>query len=372
MENRNITHGRPLLSVIVPALNEAPSAAALVQRVREVRHTVPDFDVELIVIDDGSTDGTSEALLAAADDTDRLTVVELARNFGSHYAISAGLDHCHGDVAVVLGADLQEPVDLTSRFVEQWRAGHQVVWGIRTTRTGSGTAYNAGSRLFSHLFVRYAQLSNYPAEGPSGVLIDRSVIEAVRAMGERNRNVLALIAWVGFDQTRVEYEQSPRHHGNSRWTRAKSIRLAIDSLIQFSSFPLRFSTMLGIGTALVGVVYAVALILRSVLGVDTPSGWPTLVVVVLLIGGAQLVMLGVVGEYLWRIADESRGRPLYVVRRVRRPEAAPDAAAPAAAAPASAAPASAATPSAGAVVSAERAADDNPLGIVQPGSPMEV
>jgi dolichol-phosphate mannosyltransferase len=172
------------------------------------------------------------------------------------------------------------------------------------------------SRAFSALFSRFANLANYPAEGPSGVLVDRRVIDEVVRMPERNRNVLALIAWLGFTQVRVDYEQLERTHGTSRWTRRKMLKLAADSLIQFSSMPLRLCTTVGAAIATAGLVYAVALVVRSLMGITTPSGWPTVLVVILVLGGAQLAVVGVIGEYLWRAVEEVRRRPLYVVRDV--------------------------------------------------------
>lgn len=147
--------------------------------------------------------------------------------------------------------------------------------------------------------------------------MDRRVIDEVNRLKEHNRNVLALIAWVGFRQTRVEYDQRERTHGRSRWTRRSLVTLAVDSLIQFSSLPLRLCTAVGAGVAALGLLYAIALVVRAALGVETPSGWPTVMVAVLVLGGVQLALIGVMGEYVWRAVEESRGRPLYIVRAVR-------------------------------------------------------
>jgi dolichol-phosphate mannosyltransferase len=244
-------------------------------------------------------------------------VITLARSFGSHYAISAGLARCAGDCAVVFGADLQEPPSLLADFLAHWEQGSHVVWGVRRSRMKRSPLQEVASRSFSSVFSRYANLSNYPPEGPSGVLLDRCVIEEVQRMPEHNRNVLALIAWLGFTQTRVDYDQEARRHGESRWTTRKMVKLAVDSLIQFSSMPLRLCTFTGIVVAIIGVVYALVLVVRSLLGVTTPTGWPTVIVIILLIGGTQLTVMGITGEYLWRAVEESRGRPLYVILDVR-------------------------------------------------------
>jgi glycosyltransferase involved in cell wall biosynthesis len=309
---------RRLVSIIVPALNEAANVPGLVARFRELARAHDRYDFELVLIDDGSTDDTADLLLEHADPAYRTVAVRLARRFGSHYAISAGLDECHGDSAIVLGADLQEPPSLIDAFLADWESGSQVVWGVRRTRNaGRSLSTEIFSRSFSLLFTRYAQLQNYPAEGPSGVLVDRVVMDQLAKMPEHNRNVLALIAWLGFTQTRVEYDQIPRQHGESRWTRRRMLQLAVDSLIQFSSMPLRLCTFTGLAVALLGVLYALLLVVRVLFGVDTPPGWSTVLVVVLLLGGVQLTVVGVMGEYLWRAVEETRARPLFVVRDVR-------------------------------------------------------
>lgn len=305
------------ISIVVPALNEAPTVPMLLSRFGELRDALPDHRLDLVVVDDGSTDGTADAVLAAAGPDDVVTVVRLARNFGAHYAASAGFAAAEGDCAILLGADLQEPISLVTDFVEQWSGGAEVVWGVRERRQGGSAGYNVVSKAFSKLFSRYANLANYPAEGPSGALVDRKVLDVIATMGEHNRNVLAMIAWLGFDQRQVRYHQHERAHGESRWTRRTQIRLALDSMFQFSKLPLRASTYMGLVASAAGVLYAIVLLIRGLMGVDTPSGWPTLTVVVLLLGGLQFVMLGVIGEYLWRATDETRGRPLYVVRDVR-------------------------------------------------------
>jgi glycosyltransferase involved in cell wall biosynthesis len=318
MSSVQSTHeSRPLVSIVVPALNESDNVPGLLQRFGDFAVRQPDYDFELVLVDDGSTDGTADRLMELTPAGSRVTVIRLSRSFGSHYAISAGLARCAGDCAVVFGADLQEPPSLLADFLTGWEQGSDVVWGVRRTRTGRSAMMELASKAFTSSFTRYAGLSNYPPEGPSGVLLDRLVIDEVGRLPERNRNILALIAWLGFTQTRVEYDQEARRHGTSRWTRRKMIKLAIDSWIQFTSLPLRLSSFVGVTVAFLGLVYALVLIVRSLIGVSTPAGWATVIVIVLVVGGTQLTMVGVMGEYLWRSVEESRGRPLYVIRDVR-------------------------------------------------------
>ncbi len=306
---------RRLVSIVVPALDEYDSVPAVLDRMEQLGSLHPAYDFELVLVDDGSSDGTAERTIADAPPGVLVTVVQLSRSFGSHQAITAGLRRTSGACAIVVGADMQEPPELIAEFLANWEQGSDVVWGVRRTRVGSWRS-QIPSRLFSYLFTRYADLANYPPEGPSGMLADRAVLDELNRLEESNRNVMALVAWLGFRQTRVLYEQLPRRHGGSRWTRRKMVKLAVDSLVQFSSMPLRACTFTGLGVAAFGMVYATVLVVRSLLGVDTPSGWPTILVVVLVLGGIQLMVIGVMGEYLWRAVEETRRRPLYVVRGV--------------------------------------------------------
>jgi glycosyltransferase involved in cell wall biosynthesis len=306
---------RRLVSIVIPALNEVDNVPAVLDRMVEFGATFPAYDFELVLVDDGSEDGTAELAINDAPPGLPVTVVQLSRSFGSHQAITAGLRRTAGDSAIVLGADIQEPPELIAEFLANWEQGADVVWGVRRTRVRSWRS-ELPSKLFSYLFTRYADLADYPPEGPSGMLIDRAVLDELNRLEESNRNVMALVAWLGFHQTRVLYDQLPRQHGESRWTRRKMVKLAVDSLVQFSSMPLRACTFTGLAVAAMGLVYATVLVVRSVLGVTTPSGWPTILVVVLVLGGIQLTVIGVMGEYVWRAVEETRRRPLYVVRGV--------------------------------------------------------
>jgi dolichol-phosphate mannosyltransferase len=309
-------HGsRSLVSIVIPALNEVDNVPAVLERMVELGSTFPAYDFELVLVDDGSSDGTAERTIADAPLELPVTVVQLSRSFGSHQAITAGLRRTTGECAIVLGADIQEPPELIADFLSNWEQGSDVVWGVRRTRVRSWRS-ELPSKVFSYLFTRYADLADYPPEGPSGMLIDRAVLDELNRLEESNRNVMALVAWLGFHQTRVLYDQLPRQHGESRWTRRKMVKLAVDSLVQFSSMPLRACTFSGLAVAAMGLVYATILVVRSLLGVTTPSGWPTILVVVLVLGGIQLTVIGVMGEYVWRAVEETRRRPLYVVRGV--------------------------------------------------------
>jgi dolichol-phosphate mannosyltransferase len=303
--------------------NEVDNVEALVDRIQALQSQVGSrgFGVELVAIDDGSSDRTADVLLKALEASGGLnaTVGELARNFGSHRAVTAGLDLAVGDCAIVLGADLQEPPQLVDRFLDAWQAGSEVVWGVRHTRSQRGLGTFV-SRVFSRLFHRYSEIETYPAEGPSGVLISRPVLDRLKELPERNRNIYGLIAWLGFPSVEVRYDQEPRQAVVTKWTRAGLIRLAVDSFVEFSSAPLKAATMAGLITAALGFAYAIFIAARAFLVGTAPEGWTTVTVLVLVIGGVQLLMIGIVGEYLWRTTDEARRRPVYVLRSVKRLE----------------------------------------------------
>ncbi len=301
------------VSLVIPFLNEEDSVPMMLERFIELDKNYVDYDFEYVLVDDGSIDNTIALLEKNASKELKIKIISLSRNFGSHAAISAGLASCKGECAIILGADLQEPPVLIEQFLEQYNSGFEIIWGIRSNRAKKGLGTLISS-LFSKLFNKYSEIKSYPAEGPSGFLIARNVIDTINTMPERHRNVLGLIAWSGFRQTRVNYEQLDRVAGVSKWTSKKLFKLAVDSFVQFSSSPIRAMTYLGSMTAFIGFIYAIVIAIRSLFFNWGPSGWATVTVLILVLGGLQLITLGVLGEYIWRGVDETRGRPLYVVR----------------------------------------------------------
>ena len=301
------------VSILIPILNEEETIPAMLTRFEELKNRHSKYEIEFVLVDDGSTDKTVETIKNLAPNSLSITLLSLSRNFGSHAAISAGFESCVGKCAIILGADLQEPPELVDQFLEQYEDGQEIVWGIRNVRSVGGLG-GLVSKLFSKLFHRFSDIKTYPAEGPSGFLVTRNVIEVVKIMPERHRNVLGLIAWSGFNQTRVNYDQEERIAGTSKWTRKKLLKLAIDSFVQFSSAPIRAMSYIGMISAFLGFIYAVAIAFRALFFSYGPSGWATVTVLVLVLGGIQLITLGVLGEYIWRGVDETRSRPLFVVR----------------------------------------------------------
>jgi glycosyltransferase involved in cell wall biosynthesis len=301
---------RKLLSIVIPLLNEEQNLRPLHQRLSAVASTL-DRDLEIIFVDDGSNDQSLAVLkeLSAADP--RVRSLSLSRNFGSHGAILAGFSHARGDHAVILTADLQDPPELLPELLAQCEAGYDVVWGSREQREDPWLTV-AFSEIYNRMMRRLA-LPNWPQHGFDFVVVSRRVLSVILARQERNTSLFGQILWAGFRQTSVPYKRSARRSGRSKWTLSKKIKLAIDSFVSFSYFPVRLISLLGILFAVGGAGYAAfVLTMRATHGV-TITGWASLMVVLLVVGGTQLVMLGIIGEYLWRTFDETRRRPPFIV-----------------------------------------------------------
>lgn len=302
---------RDLITIVTPAFNEEQNLPALHARLTALAGEL-DGDFEWIIVDDHSSDRTFAVAsdLAAADR--RVRVLRLARNSGSHNAVFCGLDHARGGCAVLIAADLQDPPEILPQLLAPWRAGAQVVWGVRAAAPQQDWLSRFLARQYWTLMRRWARL-DLPPNGADMVLLDRTVIAALHGFGERNLSILALISWVGFRQTSIDYEKHRRLHGRSGWTLSKKLKLAIDSITSFSFLPVRFFSALGVIFALVGFLYATFITARFLVSGSPIEGWSSLMVVVLVIGGLQLLMLGVLGEYLWRTLDEARARPRYLL-----------------------------------------------------------
>lgn len=313
----------PLVSVVVPMLNEEAGLGPLLERLRPVLASLEErFRFEVLFVDDGSTDASFDMVRRHAERDPRLRAIRLSRNFGSHLAITAGLEEARGDCAIILTADLQEPPERIPDFLAGWQAGSQIVWGIRAQRNDQGKLDHFFSKAFTAVTRSGPEMRGYPEEGPSAyLLVDRVVIEAMRGFGERNRMVLGVLAWTGFRSTTLEYVQEERHTGRSNWSIGKKVKLTIDALASFSYTPIRAASLLGIVISFGAFLYAAVVIALALAGSIEATGFPTLLAVVLFLGGVQLLFLGILGEYLWRALDEARRRPLYLVAE-RIPDAA--------------------------------------------------
>src|SRR5436309_3572007 len=305
---------RPLLAIVVPVFNERDNLRPFYEAVTAVMRSLRDYDWEFVFVDDGSRDGSFEVMSALRAQDERVLALRFPRNFGSHVAIAAGIDYCRGDAAVVMAADLQDPPALIRDFVERWTGGYDVIWGARTGRDdGAVRSYAMG--MFYRLVRRFA-IPTYPKGGTgSFCLISRPVIDAFRQYHERNRLTFGLIAWSGFRETYVPYHRPRRLVGSSSWTVRRMLKAAIDTFVSFSFLPIRTISFLGLLVSFLSFVFGFYLVIIKLFFGTRVEGSTSLMVAVLVLGGVQLLMIGVLGEYLWRILDESRARPLYIVER---------------------------------------------------------
>lgn len=305
---------RPVLSIVIPVFNEAENLPRLHERIAQLDWPALGLDFELLAVDDHSTDETPVVLDGLRARDSRVKTIRFSRNFGSHAALTAGLEHATGFAAVVLAADLQDPPETIPGLVAEWRKGAATVWAIRAEREGESLQTRLTARIFYFLIGGMTKMK-MPPQGVDFFLIDRTVIEALRLAPERNTSLIAQIQWLGFTQASLAYTKQARVAGRSKWTLAKRIKLSLDWVVGFSYFPIRFMSATGLLFALLGFLYALVLIVRRFVLGNPVEGWTSLISVVLITSGVQLMMLGVLGEYLWRSFDASRLRPRFIIER---------------------------------------------------------
>ena len=301
-----------LLSVVAPIYNEE---ALIDEFYGRVCSALEGLQFELVLVDDGSTDGSSAALDRLASTDPRVRVVYLSRNFGHQTALTAGLDHARGDAVVMLDADLQDPPELITRMLDHWRAGCDVVYAVREKRDGETRFKLSTARWFYRLFDKLAQVELQPNSGDFR-LLDRPALDALLSMRERNRFLRGMTVWVGYTQAAVPYKRDPRYAGETKYTLSKMLRFSLDAISSFSHRPLQLATLLGFVISTLAFIAIPVVILLRILGSYLP-GFSSLTIAVLLLGGIQLIAIGIIGEYVGRIYDEVKGRPLYLVRASR-------------------------------------------------------
>jgi glycosyltransferase involved in cell wall biosynthesis len=301
-----------LVSVVTPMLNEEGTARVFVERVIAALGPVP---WELVVVDDGSTDATREILAELAACDERIKVVELSRNFGHQTAITAGLDHARGDAVVTIDSDLQDPPELIETMLDCWRDGVDVVYAARTERDGETRFKLATAHLFYRLLSR---ISSVPLNRDCGDfrLLDRRALDALLGMRERNRYLRGMTVWIGFTQTAVPYKRDPRYAGNTKFSLMRMVRFSLDAIASFSHVPLQVATLVGFTVAAFAFLMIPVAIGFRIFGQFVP-GVTTTIIAVLLLGGIQLMSIGMIGEYVGRIYDEVKARPLYLVSQRR-------------------------------------------------------
>ena len=300
-----------LLSVVTPAYNEELNLPVLYERLAKVLGGIG-LDWEWIVADDHSSDRTFDVLTDISRRDNRVRALRFSRNFGSHAGVSCGLRNARGDCAVVLAADLQDPPEVIPQLFQAWQSGAQVVWAVRARREGETAATLRTAGLFYWTMRNVIGMRELPATGADFFLIDRRVIDAYAGFDERNVNLFALLAWMGFRQETIMYTKEARLYGRSGWTFAKKVKVAVDSITSFSYLPVRVMSWLGVFTAIAGFLYALLVIYLALTGYRVAQ-WSSLMVAVMIIGGFQMLMLGILGEYIWRALDEARRRPRYTI-----------------------------------------------------------
>ncbi|MGC2128866.1 MAG: glycosyltransferase family 2 protein [Candidatus Aquilonibacter sp.] len=311
----------PVLSIVVPLYNEEGNVAPLVERIVAIAGRLegaPSY--EIVLVNDGSTDRTLERIRDELARHEHIVLVNLSRNFGHQLAASAGMDIAQGDAVILMDGDLQDPPELIVDFMAKWREGYDVVYAVRRTRKGESPFKLFTARLFYRVIKRLTKVS-IPVDTGDFRLMSRRVVEALKRSPERHRFLRGMVSWVGYNQIGIEYDRDERYSGLTKYPLPKMLRFAIDVITSFSDVPLRFASYLGFISSAVAFVYALVVIAYKLFSLHPPGytpGWASTIVAVLFLGGVQLISLGILGEYIGRIYDEVKGRPLYLISDIER------------------------------------------------------
>ncbi len=319
--DRHEDSARPTLSIVVPLFNEEGNVDELLRRILAIADTLPNVEsFEIVCVNDGSRDATLQKLRALARHIPELVIVNLSRNFGHQLAATAGLDTARGEAVVLMDGDLQDPPELIVRFMEKWREGYDVVYATRRSRKGE-SAFKLFTAGAFYRVVRNLTNVAIPVDTGDFRLMSRRVIDALHSVRERHRFIRGLVSWVGYNQIGVAYDRDERHAGVTKYPFSKMLRFAIDGITSFSEVPLRFASYFGFIVSIFAFLYAAVVLALKILHFNSP-GYTSTIVAVLFLGGVQLVGIGILGEYVGRIYDEIKGRPLYLIADVdRSPEA---------------------------------------------------
>lgn len=302
------------LSIVVPVHNEADNLAVLYKRLRAVLENIDESTWEMVFVNDGSSDATLKQLINLHRQDERIRIVDLSRNFGKEAALSAGLDYACGNAVIPMDADLQDPPEVIPELVARWREGFDVVNACRQSREEDTWAKRQSARLFYWLLNKVSEVP-IPADVGDFRLISRPALEALQRLPERRRFMKGLFAWVGFSTATVYYKRPPRYAGRSQWAFKGLLKLAIEGLTSFGQIPLQLVSYVGLLVSLIAFLYGTYMLTTTLLFGNPVAGYPSIMVTMLFLGGVQLLGLGVLGEYLGRVYDETKQRPLYLVRR---------------------------------------------------------
>lgn len=300
------------LSVVVPVYNEANTIPLFQQRLKEACANI-NLNLEVVYVNDGSQDQTLQVLEGLRAKEQSVAIVDLSRNFGKEIALQAGLDHAVGDAVVVMDVDLQDPPELIPEFIKHWQAGYDVVYATRYSRQGEGWFKKISAFLFYRLISKMSSIS-IPKDTGDFRLLSRRAVDAIKLMREKHRFMKGLFSWIGYPQIAIPFERPARILGSTKWNYWKLFNLAMEGITSFSIAPLKLATVLGFMTAICAFIYALVIVYKTLVFGEPIQGYPSLMVVILFLGGIQLITLGIIGEYLGRTFDESKQRPLYLTK----------------------------------------------------------
>jgi len=309
--NRRPINKKQLLSIVVPVFNETEVIRTFYDRTKKVVDSLDSLSYELIFVNDGSKDGSYEKLLNLANVNPNVRVINFSRNFGHQIAITAGLDVAKGDAVVVIDADLQDPPEVIKEFVEKWKEGYDVVYGIREKREGESKIKLVTAGLFYRVLKLIVRI-DIPVDTGDFRLMSKRFVKHFKALRERDRFVRGLVSWVGYKQTGINYLRDKRYAGETKYSYGKMIKFALDGITSFSAIPLKLASWLGYSASLLAFLYTCYVLIQKALG-NTVQGWATIMVGMLFLGGVQLICLGIVGEYIGRIFNEVKQRPMYLI-----------------------------------------------------------
>ncbi len=307
---------RYTLSIVVPVYNEEEVLPAFHQRLSKVLDGIL-AESEVIYINDGSTDGSLRILINIHAKDHRVAVVDLSRNFGKEIAMTAGIDHTSSDAVVVIDADLQDPPEVIPELIAGWKQGHDVVYAKRSTRSGESFLRRATAHVFYRLLQRISRVK-IPEDTGDFRLLSRRAVDGLKQLREQHRYMKGLFSWIGYPQKAIVFQRDRRFSGNTKWNYLRLWNLAIEGITSFTIAPLKVATWLGVTVAGIALIYAIIIIYKTLVFGNPVQGYPSLMVVVLLLGGVQLVVLGVLGEYMGRAFNETKHRPLYLLNHYHR------------------------------------------------------
>lgn len=300
------------VSLLIPAYNEEETLGLLYNELNKVLNGIQGYEFEILFVNDGSNDNTLHILRELQNRDPRINYISFSRNFGKEIAMAAGLDYVTGDAVVIMDADLQDPPHLIREMILYWEEGYDDVYAKRRTREGESWFKKSTSYLFYRLLQTMTKI---PVQEDTGDfrLLDRRAVESLKKLREKQRYTKGMFSWIGFNKKEILFDRKPRAAGETKWNYLKLFNLALEGVTSFTTFPLRISTILGIIVSILSIVYMVIILIKSIIWKDPVQGYPSIMVTMLFLGGVQLISLGIIGEYIGRIFNETKYRPLYII-----------------------------------------------------------